>query len=148
MKEEEGEDIKTKVIDLARGQLKIMDIEITDIKEAGRMGKVTLSKTGDVLVRFNNSTIRDRIYSKRKLLMNKDNPIYVNEDLTQYRSQLFFEARKICKRGQLFGAWTQGGNVMIKVNQNDIPRPVSKYCDLKTVIHADVQSDNDDELSY
>ncbi len=61
--------------------------------------------------------------------MSKDDPIYVNEDLTLYRSQLFFEARKIRKKGQLFGAWTQGGNIMIKVNQDDIPRAVSNNND-------------------
>ncbi len=145
MKEEEGEDIKTKVINLARNQLKVPNIDIEDIKEAGRMGKKTPTKRRDVLVKFNNSTMREQIYSKRKLLMKKDDPIYFNEDLTQYRSQLFFEARKIRKRGQLFGTWTQGGNVMIKVNQNDIPQPVSNCCDLKTLVQ-DVQSDNDDEF--
>ena len=59
--------------------------------------------------------------------MNKDDPIYINKDLTQYRSQLFFKARKIQNRGKLFGTWTQGGNVMIKVIQNDIPQAVSNY---------------------
>ena len=93
MKEEDGEDIITKVVNLARVQLKIQNIEVEDIKEAGKMGKVIQSKTRDVLVKFNNTTMRDQMYRKRKLLMNKGDPIYINEHLTQYRSQLFFEAR-------------------------------------------------------
>ncbi len=145
MKEEEGEDIRRKVIDLAQSQLKVENIKIEDIKEAGRMGKQNLSKTRDVLVIFNNGTLRDQIYRKRKLLMNKDDPIYINEDLTQYRSQLFFEARKIRKRGQLFGAWTQGGNVLIKLNQNDIPCAVNSIQGLKTLVLK--FADSDDESS-
>ncbi len=147
MKEDEGEDIVTKVINLAWGQMRMINIESSDIREAGRMGKQTPMKTRDVLVKFNNTTKRDQIYSKRKFLMNKDDPIYVNEDLTLYRSQLFFEARKIRKLGGLFGAWTQDGNVMIKVNQNDIPQAVSDYNALKTLDQYDEVSDNDDELS-
>ncbi len=145
MKEEEGEDIRRKVIDLARRQLEIENIEIKDIKEAGRMGKQNQTKTRDVLVNFQNSTMRDQVYRKRKLLTNKDAPIFINEDLTQYRSQIFYEARKIRKRGGLFGAWTQGGNIMIKVNENDIPQAVSTYNKLKTLVQDDLDSDNDYE---
>ncbi len=142
MKEEDGEDIRRKVIDLAQSQLNIQNIGIDTIKEAGRMGKRNPTKTRDVLVIFNNSTLRDQIYRKRKLLMNKNDPIYINEDLTQYRSQLFFEARKIRKRGQLFGAWTQGGNVLIKLNQNDIPRAVSSLHNLMTLVQNYADSDD------
>ncbi len=148
MKEEEGEDIRAKVIDLARDKLKILNIKVDDIKEAGRLGKLNGMKIRDVLVKFNNSNMREQMYSKRKLLISKNDPIYVNEDLTLYRSQLFFEARKIRKKGQLFGAWTQDGNIMIKVNQNDIPRVVSNNNDLKTLVqnyYSD--SDSDIELS-
>ncbi len=69
MKEEEGEDIRTKVVDLAQSQLKIHNIKVEDIKEAGRLGKQNQSKTRDVLVKFNNSSLRDQIYRKRKLLI-------------------------------------------------------------------------------
>ncbi len=146
MKEEEGEDIIAKVIDLARGRMNIQHIEAADIKEVGRMGKPNQMKTRDILVKFNNNNMREQMYSKRKLLISKDYPIYVNEDLTLYRSQLFFEARKIRKKGHLFGAWTQSGNVMIKVNQNDIPRAVSSNNDLKTLVQNYSDSEEDIDL--
>ena len=148
MKEEEGEDIRAKVIGVVRDRLKICDIKLEDIKEVGRMGKPNETMKRDVLVKFNNSTLRDQIYGRRKRLMNKDNPIYVNEDLTQFRNQLFFEARKIRKMGQLFGVWTQGGNVLIKVNQNDIPRALSSFQDLKTLVQNYADSDSDNQSSY
>ncbi len=139
--------IRAKVIDLVQNQLRIQNIEVDTIKEAGRLGKLNQMKTRDILVKFNNSKMREQVYSKRKLLMSKDDPIYVNEDLTLYRSQLFLEARKIRKKGQLFGAWTQSGNVMIKVNQNDTPRAVSNNQDLKALVQNYSDSDNDIDLS-
>ncbi len=71
----------------------------------------------------------------------------VNEDLTQYRSQLFYEARKIRKKGHLFGTWTQHGNVMVKVKSDDSPRFVSNHNDLKTLIqiYSDAEDDSDSE---
>ncbi len=148
--EEEEEDIKAKVVDLIRDQLKVYSIKLEDINEAGRMGKKNHTKTRDVIVKFNHSILRDTIYRKRKQLRRSDNPVYINEDLTQYRSQLFFEARKLRKKGKLFGAWTQGGNVMVKQKQNDIPTVVSNYNQLKSIIQDYSESDNDqeDESSY
>ena len=146
--EEEGEDIRSKVVDLVRDQLKFPTIKMEDIKDVGRMGKKYETKTRDVFVKFCSSTFRDTIYKKRKLLMSRDHPIYINEDLTQYRSQLFFEARKLRKRGKLFGVWTQNGNVMAKVNEDDVPCRVSDFNHLRVMIQdfSDNESDQDDSL--
>ena len=149
VKEEEGEDIRAKVVDIVRDQLNIHNIQVDDIKDAGRMGKKTETKARDILVKFNCSTIRDTAYKKRKLLMRNDDPIYINEDLTQCRSQLFFEARKLRKKGKLFGVWTQQGNIMVKLEQNDLPRAVSNFSQLKTLIQDYSDSENDqDDYSY
>ena len=150
VKEEDGENIRSKVMNLVKNQMEIHNIEPQDIKDAGRMGKKSQAKTRDVLVKFNNSAIRELVYRKRKLLTSKNDPLYINEDLTQYRSQLFYEARKIRKKGQIFGAWTQHGNVMVKLKQDDSPSVVSNHNHLKTMIqtYANIEVDSDDEPMY
>ena len=140
MMEDEGEDIRAKVVDLVKDQLKLQTMGIDDIKYAGRMGKKNQNKARDILVKLNSNTLRDTIYKRRKLLMRKDDPVYINEDLTQYRNQLFYEARKLRKRGHLFGAWTQGGNIMVKLTEDDIPYAVRSNTHLKTL----TQQDNSD----
>ena len=149
VKEEEGEDITAKVVDIVRDQLKVHNMNSDDIKDAGRMGKKTETNTRDILVKFKCSTIRDTTYKKRKLLMRNDDPIYINEDLTQCRSQLFYEARKLRKKGKLFGVWTQQGNIMVKLQQDDPPCAVRNFNQLKTLVQEYSDSENDqDDYSY
>ncbi len=68
--------------------------------------------------------------------------------MTLFLNHVFFEARKIRKRGQLFGAWTQGGNVLIKLNQNDIPHVVSSITNLKTLVQNYIDSDDESWNNY
>ncbi len=138
MDEEEEEDVASKVIDLVRNQLHIADIKTEDIKDTGRMGKRT-NKIRDILVQFRSNTLRDKVYNKRRLLKQNDNPVFINEDLTPQRSKLFFEARKLRKREKIFGTWTQKGNVMIKIKDSDQPCAVKSYNELTKLIQCDKQ---------
>ncbi len=139
--EEDGEDLKTKVMNLAQNTLHVTNIGSDDITDIGRMGKKR-DKVRDILVKFRCSTIRDKIYNKRKLLRQEDNPIYVNEDLTPHRSKLFFEARKLRKREKIFGTWTHAGNIMVKVKDSDQPSVVRTFFELSKLI----QNENQEEI--
>ena len=107
--EEEGEDLKTRVTSLVRDTLHVSNIAEEDITDIGRMGKKR-DKVRDILVKFRSNTLHNKVYNKRKLLWQENNPIYINKDLTPHRSKLFFEARKLRKREKIFGTWTQAGN--------------------------------------
>ncbi len=147
MIEEDEEDIRSKVMSLMKDQLKIRNMKVEDIKDVGRMGKKRQDKTRDVIVKFNNNTKREHVYRKRKLLINRNQPLFINEDLTDYRSQLFYEARKLRKRGHLFGVWTQQGNVMVKQTESDNPRAVGNHNELKTMCHVHEEVESDDDAS-
>ena len=62
-------------------------------------------------------------------------PVFVNEDLTQRRSQLFYEARILKKQGRVFGAWSQQGNIVIKVKKQSQPKAVADYNDILILIN-------------
>ncbi len=150
LKEEEGEDVQSKVINLAE-KMKIR-LRPTDIREVRRMGPVNENKTRDILVKFTSRRTRDDLYQHRKMLTHETEPIYVNEDLTQRRSQLFYEGRKLRNQGRIFGVWSQQGNILIKVTQNCQPRAVSSYREIISLIEKQsnmfpTNSDCDEEAN-
>ncbi len=143
MDEEDDEDLKTNVISLVTNRLQV-HMEPEDIKDIGRMGKKR-DKVRDILIKFRSKTLRDKIYNKRKLLRRneRDNMIFINEDLTNQRSKLFFEARKLRRREKIFGTWTQAGNIMIKVKENDQPCAVKQYHELAKLVETGSQAETD-----
>ncbi len=125
LEEEDDEDVQSKVINLAK-KMKLK-LESTDILDVRRMGPRNEKKTRDILVRFTSSNTRDTLYKRRKMLKDTSEHVYLNEDLTQPRSLLFYEGRRLRKQGKLFGIWSQQGNIFIKVNRYSQPRSVSNY---------------------
>ncbi len=133
--EDEEEDIKEKVVSLANDVLQLNNMKPTDIEQASRMGK----KKGDGLsrntfVKFRSKKARDDFYNKRKLTpIGEDvtRNIYINEDLTKHRSQLFHDARKLVKSRRLHSCWTQYGNIMMKRMSTDKPVAVYTHEELK-----------------
>ncbi len=136
--EEEDEDVQVKVINLAK-RMKLT-IQPADIKDARRMGPKKGNKTRDVLVILTSKRLRDDLYQRRKMLTSATDPVYVNEDLTQRRSQLFYEGRKLRKQGRIYGIWTQQGNILIKVSQQSQPKEVTNYKDI--IVHIEKQSNS------
>ncbi len=132
LEEVEGEDILGNVINLAK-KMKIQ-LKPTDIKDVRRMGPKKNNKIRDILVKFTSTEVRDSLYQNRKLLVHEAEPVFVNEDLTQRRSQLFYEARKLRKKARLFGTWSQQGNILVKVNQQSQPRQVANYTEIIALI--------------
>ena len=148
--EEEEEEVQLKVISLA--QRMNLTIGTADIKDARRMGPVRHNKTRDILVKFTNSRTRDTVYQGRKVLRSTTDQVYINEDLTQHRSLLFYEGRRLRRQGRIFGVWSQQGNILIKVNQESQPRAVSNYKEIITLIEkpsslltTNIDSDQEEE---
>ncbi len=133
MEEQEDEDVQGKMISLAQ-QLKTT-LEPRDILDVRRMGPPKAGKTRDILIKFSSQRKRDILYQNRKMLHHSTStPVYLNEDLTQHRSQLFYEARKLRKQGRIFGAWSQQGNILVKVNELSQPQAVSNRSEIMKLI--------------
>ena len=86
-----------------------LDVPMTsaDIDRSHRVGKpdnqgrtAATSKTRhrDIIVKFATYNARHRLYSMRKELRTTDmNRVFINEDLTRYRSKLLFDARSLVR---------------------------------------------------
>ena len=67
------------------------------------------------IVKFASYRYRQRFFNARKLA--KDNgykDVYINEDLTHYRNDLLYQARKLVKSKCLLGAWSADGNILVR----------------------------------
>ncbi len=145
--EESGdEDVTATVVNFAREEMKIL-IDPNEI-EARRMGiaQPMNSKPRDILVKFINQPLRNIMYQKKRMLCQKTQQVFINEYLTTRRSELFFQVRQLKKQHKLFGAWTQSGNILIKINQDSTPKAISNIEDVKSLIGNKPCSDTDTDI--
>ena len=146
LQEEENEDIKGKVITLARSKMRIQNIHHEDIEDICRLGRKHQGKTRDIRVTFTSNKKKNVFHQARKKIpYDKEEPVYINEDLTQHRSELFYQARKMRRNNKLFGAWTQDGNVLVKVKEHEKPKSIESYSQLKELLQD--YEDLGDDLS-
>ncbi len=129
-----GETLKSKLVDLSENVLGI-SMKCSDIENVYRLGKVIEDTPRKLLVKFRSKKMRDKVYQNRKKtpidpLSNCN--VYINEDLTQHRSKLFHDARKLVKSGRLHSTWSQYGNVMVRTTNDDKPVPVYNHVDLRS----------------
>ena len=90
-----------------------------------------------IIVRFISKEERNRVISNRKELKkhNQENDarIYINEDLTAFRSKLFSIVRRLQKRQYFSQCWTYNGNIKVKDTQGHV-RSISCYEDIKSLL--------------
>ncbi len=142
----EGEDVIVRLINFAKEQMKIL-INPSDIN-ATRMGarQPYSEKPRNILVKFQDQTLRNILYQKRKILRNQTKQIFINEHLTTRRSYLFYQARQMRKQHKLFGVWTQSGNVLVKVRMDSTPQEVNNIDDLKVLINDSSSANSDTDI--
>lgn len=123
--EEEGENTKQQVIDIAR-VLQVNLIE-TDIKTAIRKSTSGSSTTGfprTIAVTFNSKEVRDSILKSKSLRKittksinqqsQQDRPIYIGEQLTGRKQFLSKIARDLKRTGVVKFAWVKYGDIFIR----------------------------------
>lgn len=95
-------------------------ITINDLAVSHRVGKRnSSSKPRDILVKFVSRRSRNLFYKKRTLLKDKGyKGTFINEDLTKYRSELLYEARKLVKSNNILSAWSSDGMILIKARKD------------------------------
>ena len=126
------------------------DIQPESIVSTTRMGRLKEGRPRDLLVKFSSKTTRDKFYALRKKTPKDDNnkKVFINEDLTEPRAKLFYDARRMVKRSKLFGTWSQNGNIMVKVTENDSPLVIYNHQDLASLTRYVPELETfEDELS-
>ena len=77
-----------------------------------------------IMVKFTSYRTRDLVFRAKSKLkthnsQNLSQKIFINEDLTKFRANLCFEARKL-KPHILRDVWTHGGRVLVKDPRNNV----------------------------
>ncbi len=123
-------------------------LTVDSIESTTRMGRIRDNKPRDLVVKFSTKESRDKFYALRKKTpKDEDNKkVYINEDLTEDRAKLFFDARRMVKKERLFGTWSQNGNIMVKVKSDDSPMTIQNHQDLASLTRY-VYEASEDEMS-
>ena len=101
------------------------DVELPEIDRSHRLGVPTKarSKPRNIIVKFAKYRSRQTFYKKRTLLKQKGhNGVFVNEDLTNFRNGLLYNARRLVKVDLVKGAWSSDGNILVKDNNDKVHR--------------------------
>lgn len=108
------ENTDTYVVELARALE--ADVSTDDIERSHRVGKPrSFGRPRDIIVKFVSYRVRRKVYGARTKTKDKGyRGVYINEDLTKPRSRLLLKARKMVKLGQLAGAWSSDGTILVR----------------------------------
>ena len=80
-----------------------------------------------IIVKFSSYRYRQRLFNARKLAkVNGYKDVYVNEDLTKFRNDLLYQARKLVKSKCLLGAWSADGTILIRDENKTVHRVMSE----------------------
>ncbi|XP_052224264.1 uncharacterized protein LOC127839914 [Dreissena polymorpha] len=92
------------------------NLSIDEIDRTHRLGprKQVGSKPRDIIIKF--VSYRAQLYNVRTSAKKTDpyKKVYVNEALTRYRSEIFYDARKLASDKLVEGAWTHDGQVLVR----------------------------------
>lgn len=127
--EEDREDAIHKALELANGKLNLNPpLLSSDIDRAHRVGSPrTDGRPRSLLIKFATYQQRFRLMKNRYLL--KNTPVFINEDLTRYRSKLLYEARALKRAGKINELWTFDGRIHVKIG--DDRHHITCYQDLR-----------------
>ena len=59
--------------------------------------------------------------------------ICINEQLTEYRANLFYVARKMVKKRRIHSAWSQRGNILVRKEENDRLKQIKHHEELAEI---------------
>ena len=120
-------------INFARDTLEL-NLKPSDIVHLQRLGKCSEARpTRNLIVRFKKKSIRTEFYQRRKKTYVNPDPkanVYINDRVTDHRSNLLYAARRLAKSKRIHSAWTQHGNVLIRKTEADKPVEIRSHHDL------------------
>ena len=110
-------DLLSTVLDVINTKAQVTPpIEPTDIDRIHRVGRKVEGKVRATLIKFATYRARKRVMDKRSSLKNIESatPIFINEDLTKKRAELFWKARQMKRDKKIHDVWTYDGNIIAK----------------------------------
>ncbi len=135
-----GEDACAKVLDVINNAMMFQPpLSTNDIVRSHRLGRQTdPACPRTMIVRFQSERTRDSVYYARSALKTRNQDVqpalrlFVNEDLTQRRSLMAYQTRKLRADKKLSDCWTHNGHIIVKENNNTItrifsPQDLDKY---------------------
>ena len=123
--EKETEDTCEEVLKIVNETLGVNPpIAPSDIDRVHRVGPHSTNRSGPrpVIIKMATYRARARIFKERAKLRHCPDRIFINEDLTKLRSNLFRKARQHRKDGKLSDCWTYDGNILVKTSNGKIVR--------------------------
>ena len=143
----EKEDENTNAIVLEVAKMLDVDIMYSHISTSHRLpkkkaGSRNNSGSSPIIVRFTNRVIRNQIYANRKkarfvdlknFSVSDTKNIFVNENLTPTRKQLFWKTKQEVKNNSWKYIWTHNGNVFVKKDDNASITAIKNELDLNLI---------------
>ena len=143
----EGEDTNKIVIEVA----KLLQVELTSdqISTSHRLPTKRKQSSNEqhpsppIIVRFISRDIRNGIYGLRKLTRNVDfesfsvegtQRIFINENLTYHRQQLFWKTKQKAKNAGYRFFWTTNGNIFLRKTENSEATQIKSENDLLSIM--------------
>ena len=109
-------------------------LKVSDISGTVSLGKKKSGKTRNLNVTFNDTMTREKVFKQRKKLITEKQPsrnIYINDCLTKHRQSVLYSCRKQVQAKKLFAAWSQGGNILIRKEENGKILQILDHDDLR-----------------
>ena len=135
-----GENACAKVLDVINNAMMFQPLLSTNnIVRSHHLGRQTEpARPRTMIVRFQSERTRDSVYYARSGLKTRNQDVqpalrlFVNEDLTQRRSLMAYQTRKLRAEKKLSDCWTHNGQIIVKENNNTIrrifsPQDLDKY---------------------
>ncbi|KAK6166637.1 hypothetical protein SNE40_023284 [Patella caerulea] len=107
-----NEIVENKVIEVLK-QI-IPTIASNDIQNSHRVGKPIMGNPKKIIVRLSSYKTKVSIMRGKKVINSAEDNIYINENLTRYRTHIFKNARKSFKSNLINGCWTRDGKIFIR----------------------------------
>ena len=135
----EGAYTSTDEVVIRIGKAINVDIKPEDIEISHKLKRKT---SKPVIVKFVSHKVKSLLYKARTKLKNvktsdvfpsyafasqEHQRIFINENLTNYRRELFWKANKMKKDNMITSTWTMDGKIFVKTSPSGAP--VRIYCD-------------------
>lgn len=141
VEESPNENLKQVVVKIAN---KLGEAEITekDIDIVHRVGNMNNRSPKDIIVQFKDRESRNKMLSKKKRRVvssevtggRNDDTVYLNEHLTPFNKQLFWEAKIKSKECNYRFVWSKDGKIFVRKNEKDRAYRIRNEEDLKKIV--------------
>ena len=136
--------LETQVCNMLNGYV-TPPIEPTEIERTHRIyrkaSRTTSDRPLDIIVKFQSYRTRARLLTKDAMVQLREasedtsdkDKMFVSEDLTTVRKELFFKTRTLKKQGHIKSTFTRDGKIIVKLADDDTKWYITTHSDLKAM---------------